>query len=53
MVFIDIETFNSGSNLPLYSSFIKFDVAITTFKNLLMIAVLKERLNKTEVEKIG
>ena len=30
-----------------------FDVAITSFKNLLKTAVLKERLNKTDMEKIG
>ena len=31
----------------------KFDVAIATFKNLLKMAVLKERLNKTYMEKVG
>ena len=34
------------------SVFIKFDVAIPTFKNLLNMAVLEERLNKTDVEKV-
>ena len=37
----------------LYTLFIKFDVAIATFKNLLNMAVLEERLNKTDIEKIG
>ena len=34
-------------------SFIKFDVAIATLNNLLTMAVLKKRLNKTAMEKIG
>ena len=53
MVFFKIETLNSGANPPLYISFIKLDVAIATFKNLLKISVLKERLNKTDMEKVG
>ena len=44
---------NSGANPPLESSFIKFDSAIYTFKNLLTMAVLKERLNKTDMENVG
>ena len=31
----------------------KFDVTIATFKNLLEMAVLKERLNKTDMEQVG
>ena len=51
--FFNIETLNSGANLPLQTSFIQFDVAIATFKNLLKMAVLKKRLNKTDIEKVG
>ena len=53
MVSFNIETLNSGANPPLLTSFTKFDVAITTFENLLKMAVLKERLNKTDMEKVG
>ena len=53
MVSFNIETLNSGANLSLLNLFIKFDVAIATFKNLLTMAVLKERLNKTDMEKVG
>ena len=38
---------------PYITWFIKFDVAIATFKNLLKMAVLKERLNKTDMGKVG
>ena len=31
----------------------KFDVAIATFKNLLNMAVLEQRLNKMDIEKLG
>ena len=50
MVSFNIETLNSDANPPLYTSFIKFDA---TFKNLLKMAVLKERLNKKDMEKVG
>ena len=53
MVSFNIETLNSGANLPLKTFFIKFDVAIATFKNLLKMEVLKERLTKTNMEKVG
>ena len=53
MVSFNIETLKSGTNLPLQTSFIKFDVAIATLKNLLKMAVLKERLNKKDMEKVG
>ena len=53
MVPFNIETLNSGANPPLQTSFIKFDVAIATFKNLLKMAVLKERLNKMDMKKAG
>ena len=49
----NIETLNFGVYPLLQTSFIKFDVAIATFKNLLKIAVLEERLNKTGMEKVG
>ena len=41
------ETLNSSN------SFIKFDVAIATWENLLKMAVLNNRLNKMDMEKIG
>ena len=47
------ETLNSGENAPLQTSFLKIDVAIAAFKNLLNMAVLEECLNKTDIEKIG
>ena len=53
MVSFNIETPNSSTNPPLYTLFVKFDVAIATFKNLLKMAVLKERLNKADIEKVG
>ena len=53
MVSFNTETLNSGANPPLWTSFIKFNVAVASFKNLLKMAVLKERLNKTEIKKIG
>ena len=53
MFSFNIETLNSGANSQLKNLFIKFDVAIATFKNLLKIAVLKENLNKTGKEKAG
>ena len=53
MVFFNIETLNSGQNPSLWNTFKKFDVAIVTFKNLLKMAVLKGRLNKTDKEKVG
>ena len=37
----------------LYTLFITFNVAIATFKNLLNMAILEERLNKTDIEKVG
>ena len=40
-------------HLLLYDTFIKFNFATATFKNLLNVAVLKERLNKTDMKKIG
>ena len=52
MVSFNIETLNSAANPPLYTSFIKFDVAITTFKTVLKMAVVKDRVNKMEMEKL-
>ena len=43
IVSFNIETLNSGANPPLQTSFIKFDAAIATFKNLLKMAVLKNK----------
>ena len=47
MVSFNIETLNSGANLRI----IHFGIA--TLENLLKVAVLKKRLNKTDMEKIG
>ena len=49
----NIETLNSGANPPLQNSFIKFNVAIANCENLLKMAVLNNRLNKTDMEKVG
>ena len=46
MVSFNIEILNSGANQPLYTSFIKFDVAIATFKNRLKITL--ERTSKED-----
>ena len=53
MVSFNIETLNVGPNLPLQTSFIKFDFPTATFKNLLKMAALKERPNKITMEKVG
>ena len=54
MVSFNIETLNSGgANLPLQTLFIKFDIVIATFKNLLRMPVLKEHLNKMDMGKEG
>ena len=53
MFSFNIETLNSGGNSQLKNLFIKVDVAIATFKNLLKITVFKENLNKTDKEKVG
>ena len=53
MISVNIETLNSGENLQLQTSFIKFDVTIATFKNLLNIDVLEECLNGADVERVG
>ena len=53
MISFNIETLNSGKNLALQTLFIKFDVAIATFKNMLNMAILEECLNKTDIEKVG
>ena len=49
----NIEMLNSGANLPLYTSFIKSEIVIATFMNLLNMAVLKKHLNKMNMEKVG
>ena len=51
MISLNIETVNSYENLPLSTSLIKFDATIAKFKILLNIAVLEERLNKTDIRK--
>ena len=53
MVTFNIEALNPGANPPVKTSFIKFDVAIATLNNLLQMVILKERLNKTDMEKVG
>ena len=53
MISFEMETLNSGANPQLQTPFITFDVAITTFKCLLNMVVLKECLNRTDMEKVG
>ena len=53
MISFNIETLISGKNLPFKTSFIKFDDAIATLKNLLNVAFLEEHLNKTDIENVG
>ena len=53
MVCFNIEILNSGAIPTLYTSFIIFDVAIATSNNLLQMGVLKKRLYKTYMEKVG
>ena len=53
MICFNIETLNSGENPSLHTSFIKFDFAVATSKHLLNMAVLKECLNKMDIEKVG
>ena len=52
MISVNIETLNS-ENLQLQTSFMKFDVTIATFKNLLNIDVLEECLNGADVDRVG
>ena len=53
MISFNNETLKSGKNPPLQNSFIKFDVAIATLENLLKMALLNKRLNKTDMEKVS
>ena len=53
MFSFNVERLNSGTNPPLYDSFIKFGVAITTIENLLKMTVLNNRLNKTDTDNLG
>ena len=53
MVSFNIEVLNSVVVSPLQTLLIKLDIAIVTFKNLLKMAVLKECLNKTNMENVG
>ena len=53
MISFNTETLNPGENPQLQTSFIKFDVAMASFKNLLNMVVLEEHLKKTDIEKIG
>ena len=50
MINFNFETLKSGKNPPLQTSLINFDVAIATFNSLLNMAVLEERLNKSDIE---
>ena len=47
MIYFNIETQKSGAKVPLWTLFIKTNVAIATFKNLLKMTVLKEHINKS------
>ena len=53
MIPFHIEMLNSGANLPLLTLFITFDIAIATFRNMLNMVVLKEHVNKIDMEKVG
>ena len=53
MIFLNIAILSSGKNPSLYTSFIKLNIDIATIQNLLNMAVLKERLIKMDLEKIG
>ena len=53
MISFNVKTLNSAANLPLYASLIKFDVAIFTFKKLLKMTVLKQHLEKADMDKLG
>ena len=53
IITFNVETLNPDTNPPLKTSFITFEVTIATFKNQLKMVVSKERLGKTDVEKVG
>ena len=53
MTSFNFEMLNCGKNLPLQTLFIKSDVAIATFKNLLNMAILEKHLNKTGLEEVS
>ena len=53
VISFNTETLNSGEKSAIIDSFLKFDIVIATFKNLLNMAVLEQRLNKTDIEKVG
>ena len=53
IVSFNIEPLNYGGNPPLWTLFIKFDVAIATLKSLRKVTVLEEYLSKTDIEKAG
>ena len=53
MISFNTETLNFGVNPLLQTWLIKSDIAIANFKNLLNMAFLEERLNKTDIEKVG
>ena len=46
MISFNTETLYAGENPRIH-------VAIATFKNLLNIVVLEDRVNKTDIEKVG
>ena len=53
LISFNIEIIDSVANLLSYTLFITYDVAEATFKTLLKISVLKERLNEANTEKVG
>ena len=53
MVLFDTEILNSDANVPLQTLFLKFWVAVSYFKNLLKMPSSKQRLNKTDMEKVS
>ena len=46
-------TLDSGANSPLQNLFIRFDVALATFTNLLCITIFEERLKGMDIEKVS
>ena len=53
LISFNSETLNSGANSPLQTLFIRFDVAIATFTNLLYMTIFKGRLKRMDIEKLS
>ena len=53
LISFNSEILNSGANSPLQTLFIRFDVAIATFTNLLHMTIFKGRLKRMDIEKVS